>query len=230
MRRGLGVPARATYTGVIDGDRGLRHAPTAGEPRLDWRPHGRRVKARIDPPNTVRNADGEIVPTLRGARVVLRPLVAADRDALLDVLRDPSVVAIWDTRGPEHSADELLAGDTGWTVWAIEVDGEFAGSIQATEEPDVDYRHAGIDIFLSTRFQGRGLGTDALRTLARYLIEVRGHHRLTIDPAASNQRAIRTYERVGFRRVGIMRQYERGKDGTYHDGLLMDLLAGELRE
>jgi aminoglycoside 6'-N-acetyltransferase len=81
---------------------------------------------------------------------------------------------------------------------------------------------------MSSGFQGRGLGTDAVRTLARYLLEVRGHHRLTIDPAADNARAIRTYEKVGFRAVGVMRRYERGKDGTFHDGLLMDLLAGEL--
>jgi aminoglycoside 6'-N-acetyltransferase len=27
----------------------------------------------------------------------------------------------------------------------------------------------------------------------------------------------------------VMRLYERGSDGTFHDGLLMDLLAGELR-
>ena len=87
---------------------------------------------------------------------------------------------------------------------------------------------AGIDIFLSSRPQGRGIGTDAVRTLARYLIDVRGHHRLTIDPAASNTRAIRTYEKVGFKPVGVMRQYERGVNGTYHDGLLMDLLRGEL--
>ncbi|HXI44982.1 MAG TPA: GNAT family protein, partial [Candidatus Acidoferrales bacterium] len=69
----------------------------------------------------------------------------------------------------------------------------------------------------------------AIRTLARYLIEGRGHHRLTIDPSAANERAIKAYERVGFRRVGVMRSYERGPDGTWHDGLLMDLLADELR-
>jgi len=33
---------------------------------------------------------------------------------------------------------------------------------------------------------------------------------------------------VGFRPVGVMRRYERGADGTFHDGLLMDLLAEEL--
>jgi aminoglycoside 6'-N-acetyltransferase len=68
-----------------------------------------------------------------------------------------------------------------------------------------------------------------VRTLARYLLDVRGHHRLTIDPATSNIRAIRTYEKVGFKPVGVMRQYERGVRRTFHDGLLMDLLAGELR-
>ena len=185
--------------------------------------------AAVDTPDRIRNADGEVVPTLIGDRVRLRPLRPSDREALIQVLSDPTVVAVWDTRGPENSTDELLAGDAHWTVWAIEVDGDFAGSIQASENDDEDYRSAGIDIFMSSRFQGRGLGTDAVRTLARYLMDVRGHFRLTIDPAASNARAIRTYEKVGFKPVGVMRQYERGADGTYHDGLLMDLLAGELK-
>ncbi len=169
--------------------------------------------AAVDAPDVVRNADGEPVPTLEGEQVTLRPIRPDDREALLEVLRDPSVVAVWDTRGPETSVEELLAGDEAWTVWTIEVDGEFAGSIQASEETDPDYRSAGIDIFMHSRFQGRGAGTDALRTLARYLIEVRGHHRLTIDPAADNARAIHTYEKIGFKRVGVMRQYERGVGG-----------------
>lgn len=172
----------------------------------------------------------EVPPTLRGELVTLRPVRPDDRAALVEVLSDPSVVAVWDTRGPQRSADELIEGDEDWLVWAIEVDGRFAGSVQASEEvEDADYRHAGIDIFLSSGFQGRGIGPDAVRTVARYLIEVRGHHRLTIDPAADNARAIRTYEKVGFRPVGVMRQYERGQDGTFHDGLLMDMLASELR-
>jgi aminoglycoside 6'-N-acetyltransferase len=61
----------------------------------------------------------------------------------------------------------------------------------------------------------------------RYLIEDRGHHRVTIDPAVDNAAAIRSYEKAGFRPVGVMRKYERnvGGDG-WHDGLLMELIAG----
>jgi aminoglycoside 6'-N-acetyltransferase len=170
----------------------------------------------------------EAIPPLLGEQVRLRPLVPGDRDRLIEILSDPSVVEWWDTRGALVSAEELIADDE-VTAFAVEVDGEVAGSIQYAEEEDPDYRHAGIDIFLDSRFQGRGVGTDAVRTLARYLLEVRGHHRLTIDPSASNARAIHTYAKIGFRPVGVMRQYERGPDGTFHDGLLMDLLAGELR-
>jgi aminoglycoside 6'-N-acetyltransferase len=76
--------------------------------------------------------------------------------------------------------------------------------------------------------QGCGLGGEAIRTLAKYLFDERGHHRLIIDPAVTNERAIRAYERIGFRRVGVMREYERGAGGTWHDGLLLDMLKGEL--
>jgi aminoglycoside 6'-N-acetyltransferase len=114
--------------------------------------------------------------------------------------------------------------------FVIEVAGQIAGAIQFHEEDDPQYRHAGIDMFLGTAHHGRGLGGEAIRVLARYLIAERGHHRLTIDPAADNLPSIRAYERVGFRPVGIMRRYEKGLDGEWHDGLLMDLLADELRD
>jgi aminoglycoside 6'-N-acetyltransferase len=64
--------------------------------------------------------------------------------------------------------------------------------------------------------------------MARYLVEERGHHRLTIDPAVDNEIAIACYRRVGFRPVGIMRRYERTPDGDWRDGLLMELLVEQL--
>jgi aminoglycoside 6'-N-acetyltransferase len=86
-----------------------------------------------------------------------------------------------------------------------------------------------MDIFVDPARHGRGIGRDAVATLARYLVRERGHHRLVIDPAADNEPAIRCYAAVGFRPVGVMRQYERDPDGGgWHDGLLMDLLASDL--
>ena len=168
-------------------------------------------------PTSTMDATGSADLTLAGARVHLRRMRAADRDRLRDILGEPGVARWWGSPNADAAVDEWL-----------EVDGEVVGSIQYAEENEPEYRHAAIDLFLTARHQGRGLGPEAIRTLARYLFEVRGHHRLTIDPAASNDRAIRAYRRVGFQPVGVMRRYERGPDGTWHDGLLMDLLAEEL--
>ena len=54
------------------------------------------------------------------------------------------------------------------------------------------------------------------------------YHRITIDPALANERAIAAYKKVGFKPVGVMRRYELARDGEWRDALLMDLLADEL--
>jgi aminoglycoside 6'-N-acetyltransferase len=163
---------------------------------------------------------------LRGERVALRPLAADDLAAVYRALQEPEVARWWGAFDADRIRDELLETPE-TTAFAIEVDGGFAGVVTYSEELDPDYRHAGIDIFLAEAYQDRGYGSEAIRVLARHLFRERGHHRLTIDPALANERAIRAYERVGFRRVGVMRANERGADGTWHDGLLMDLLAPE---
>lgn len=164
---------------------------------------------------------------LTDERVTLRAVEPGDRQRLRSILAEPSVARWWGSKSPEEAVADLF--EPGLLSFAIEVDGAVVGSIQATEEEEPDYRHAGLDLFLDSAHQDQGFGSAAIRLLARHLLEERGHHRLTIDPAAANARAIRAYERVGFGPVGIMRRYERGPDGTWHDGLLMDLLAGELR-
>ncbi len=164
---------------------------------------------------------------LHGQRVRLRPLRSSDRDGLRAFLVEPGVFRWWVHENIDAAVDGLF-DDEESVRFAIEVEGELAGFIQFVEENEPDYRHAGIDLFVGTAWQARGIGPEAIRVVARHLFDERGHHRITIDPAAANDRAIRAYEKVGFRRVGIMRRYERDPDLTWHDGLLMDLLAGEL--
>jgi len=172
--------------------------------------------------------DGQVDrPTrLRGRDIVLRPLRAVDIERVAEIQAEPGVTRWW---GPPNREElrRLASGSDEEKALAIEREGELVGLIQYHEENEPDFRHAEIDIFLAERAQGHGLGPDAVRTLARYLIDERGHHRLTIDPAADNAAAIRAYEKVGFRAVGILREYWRSADGTWRDGLLMDLLARE---
>ena len=161
-----------------------------------------------------------VTPTLHGPRLRLRPLEPADLAALAAIRAEPGVRRWW---------GELRRGDLeppcDGDLLAIEVDGAVAGAISYEEVTDPHYRSAGIDVFLGAAWQGRGLGREAISLLVGHLIEDRGHHRLTIDPAASNERAIRCYEAVGFAPVGVMRRYERADDGSWRDGLLMELIS-----
>ncbi len=164
---------------------------------------------------------------LHGTAVTLRPVEPRDAERLAAILAEPEVARWWPRYDRDRVRDDLVAAaDT--VVYAIEFEGRVVGSIQYVEEPALDYRHASMDLFLDPEVHGQGLGTDAVKTLARHLIYDRGHHRLAIHPAADNEKAIKTFTRVGFRPVGVMRQYERGAGGEWQDCLLMDLLERDL--
>jgi aminoglycoside 6'-N-acetyltransferase len=170
------------------------------------------------------------LPTLRTERLLLRPLREADLDALERIVSTPDLARWWgDVSDREKLRRDLRCDDEDDSgAFALEVEGEIAGWLGVWEENEPGYRHGGLDIMLSASAQGRGIGPEALRAAIRWLIDERGHHRVTIDPARANERAIRAFESVGFRPVGVMRQYERDPAGGWRDGLLMDLLADEL--
>jgi RimJ/RimL family protein N-acetyltransferase len=155
--------------------------------------------------------------------IVLRAVADGDEPELRRIHKTPEVSRRWDLPEEEFPWDEPEA-----TRFTIVLDGAVAGLIQFSEELDPKYRHASIDLFLDPALHGRGVGTEAVRRVVSHLTEDRGHHRITIDPAADNLAAIRAFEKVGFRRVGVMRSYERDADGGgWHDGLLMELVASE---
>ena len=165
---------------------------------------------------------------LHGHELTLRTPRADDAARLLEILLEPAVAAWWGTFDLERVTTELIHERHGEEGFVIERGGTVIGYIQVAEENEPDFRSAGIDLFLATDAQGRGLGPEAIRVLASHLIDERGHHRLTIDPAADNARAIAAYTKLGFRPVGRMRAYQRLPDGRWVDALLMDLLADEL--
>ena len=165
--------------------------------------------------------------SIPGARVVLRPLAAADIPRLTQIVNEPGVREWWWGYDEGRMLADTLEAES-VTPFAIELEGELIGLIMYEEELDPRYKFATIDVTVDAAHVNQGLGTDALRTLARYLIEERGHHHIMIDPAAANARAIAAYRKVGFKPVGVMRCYELGPEGEWRDALLMDLLAEEL--
>jgi len=165
---------------------------------------------------------------IQGDQVTLRPVTADDVEPLTALFAEPEVATWWPGENGVRLQALLTGGEAEGVGLVIEVDGTLIGFVQYFEETDPNYRYASIDIVLHPDWCNRGLGTDAVRTLCRHLFEHEGHHRITIDPAVINARAIASYRKIGFKDVGVMRRYELANDGTWRDSLLMDLLSEEL--
>ncbi len=159
---------------------------------------------------------------LRGRDVLLRPLLEEHAETLRAIRRQPEVADWWGSLEDDFPlSDEPTANR-----FTILAGGKPVGMVQVTEENEPDYRNAEVDIFLTRDVHGHGLGTDALETLARHLIEDRGHHRLVLGANVHNARAIRCYEKAGFRRVGVTRLSGRDfRTGEYADELFMELVV-----
>jgi aminoglycoside 6'-N-acetyltransferase len=168
------------------------------------------------------------VTSLRGDRVLLRLALPADLPALEAIRREPSVERWWGLLQPGELAGDLDGSDPDTVVYAIEFEGAVIGAIQWWQQREPAFRHAGMDIYLTSHTQNQGLGTEVVRLLATHLVREHDFHRLVIDPAAANERAVRAYAKVGFKPAGVLRKSWRAPDGTWEDQLLMDLLADEL--
>jgi RimJ/RimL family protein N-acetyltransferase len=76
-------------------------------------------------------------------------------------------------------------------------------------------------------YWGQGCGTDAIRTLLRLGFEEMNLHRIFLRVDVDNARAIRCYEKVGFRREGTSRDAV-FRDGRYYDQYVMSILESEV--
>ena len=153
---------------------------------------------------------------LHGERAVVRPATPDDVDMLVRWHADPEVAPYWD--GKLYSHEQMLARLARPHVHAyiVELDGEPVGYLQAWfgETDGV----GGLDMLLIAAARGSGVGPDAARTLARYLLGQGGRQRVTVDPYLWNARAVRGWQKAGFRPVE-----EREPDHEHlHRWLLME--------
>jgi aminoglycoside 6'-N-acetyltransferase len=140
---------------------------------------------------------------VRGRLTTLRRAGGGDVDRLVAWHADPDVSRYWDgeTFTREEMGERLERTDV--EAWIVEEEGEPVGYLQVHAE--------GLDMFLVTSARGCGLGPDAARAMARHLIEERGRTRVTVDPYAWNEGAIRGWQRAGFAKVS---RHEAGGEYT----------------
>ncbi|WP_346938805.1 GNAT family N-acetyltransferase [uncultured Clostridium sp.] len=153
-------------------------------------------------------------------------------------LSDPEVLFYYEGRDNAFNIDRIkekysprILSEESVTPCIIELNQKPIGYVQyyyendkkdlGVENYDTPY---GIDVFIGeTEYQNQGIGTKAIKLLTKYLFEVKSVDVILIDPQTWNSRAIKCYERCGFKAIKILEKRE-FHEGQYRDNLIMHLV------
>lgn len=141
----------------------------------------------------------------------IRPMTAGDLDEIMHI--EQTIYPFpWSRR---NFTDSLKAGYDAWRFFGA--NGTALGYSVLMWAPDVVHL---LNLSIVQTQQGRGLGERCLRWLAEN-IRGRGATALILEVRPSNPRAIRLYERVGMKQIGLRTGYYPYFDGQREDAIVM---------
>ena len=165
--------------------------------------------------------------------VELTPLRPEDSPFLFEWINNSALVTLSapfrEISRAEHDAwFEQVRQREDVRIFGIREEDRLVGSCQLHSIHPV-HRSAELQIRIGAEdAQGRGVGREALRQLLRYGFEDLELHRIYLHVFVTNDRAIRLYERAGFRREGVLREAAL-IEGAWVDLVLMAVLRHDLR-
>jgi RimJ/RimL family protein N-acetyltransferase len=172
---------------------------------------------------------------LEGKQVYLRPIELADTDWYFASLYDAETRKLTGTQ--KHYSREQIAryiegksqdSSSVLLLIALRDDDTLIGDI-AIQNIDPINRNANIRIAINNSdHQGKGYGTEALQLMLDYGFGILNLHRIELNVFSYNERAIRVYEKVGFKREGVQRE-ALFYDHKYYDSIIMSILEDEYR-
>jgi RimJ/RimL family protein N-acetyltransferase len=174
------------------------------------------------------------LPVLKGTRVTLRRPREDDFNARLQLGTDAEIIRMYggsrDDVHPmtedaaRHWVKQLLDQD----AWVIETD-TLIGQVRL-DRVDLRDMRASLAIGIEDKTHlGIGLGTEAIRLVLDYAFNVLNLHRISVRVINYNSRAIRAYQKCGFKIEGKEREAAL-VDGVWHDDVMMAILDREYME
>ena len=171
---------------------------------------------------------------MTSSQVYLRPLTGEDAAAFVPWVNDAEVTrtlavgaAVMDRQAERAWIEKMNASgsDVLFGIVVQETD-RLIGSI-GLNQIDFRYRSASLGMMIGEKSMwGKGYGTEATRLVVRYAFEELHLNRVQLHVYEYNLRGLRVYEKVGFRREGVLRQ-EHVYDGRFWDTVVMALLREE---
>ena len=171
---------------------------------------------------------------LKGLKTWIRPIEEDDIDLIYRWYNDQEV-NLWSSgawplntlQSKDQIAEKFLDGSPDTYRYAILDENELLIGTTGFKELNIPGRSATLYVVIGNKaYWGKGYGSDALITFVRFLFTQWNFHRISLDTWDENIRAIKAYEKVGFKIEGRQRE-ARFVLGNYHDSILMGLLREE---
>jgi len=171
---------------------------------------------------------------LKGLKTWIRPIEEDDIDLIYQWYNDQEV-NLWSSgawplntlQSKDQIAEKFLDGSPDTYRYAILDENELLIGTTGFKELNIPGRSATLYVVIGNKaYWGKGYGSDALITFVRFLFTQWNFHRISLDTWDENIRAIKAYEKVGFKIEGRQRE-ARFVLGNYHDSILMGLLREE---
>ena len=174
-------------------------------------------------------------PTLRSARLLLRPFTEADTDAIFAVFSNPRVMRYWDSPPWKERAQaerfiensQRMEQEAEGARLAIErsADGVLLGQC-CLFKWNPTFRSAGIGYCLDDTAWGQGFATEAVGATLRWAFDTLDLNRVQAELDTRNPASARVLEKLGFVREGTLRQ-DCIVDGEVSDSWVYGLLRAQ---
>ncbi|QBP40188.1 GNAT family N-acetyltransferase [Paenisporosarcina antarctica] len=179
----------------------------------------------------------EAIKFLEGKRVYLRPIENEDLDLFY-------AKALWDKEVRRLTGTQVVFSRLGVQKWFENISEDSSRvdliiCLQENDQPigdiallDIDHKNRNsvvrVSIF-NREFWGKGYGTEAMSLLLKFGFEILNLHRIGLNVFSYNTRGKKSYEKLGFKQEGIVRD-ELFYNGQYYDSILMGVLKDEFNQ
>jgi ribosomal-protein-serine acetyltransferase len=168
-----------------------------------------------------------IVPVSVDHAPMLAALVAQDREHLNAYLPMVATLSSAEAAAAHLSAAVACASAGVAFEWHLFAGDTLRGAVRL-KDVDHENRKASIGYFVDSRFAGKGIATSAVRTVLAWCFGPLDLNRIELRCASCNAPSIRTAERLGFVREGLLRQDE-FLNGVFVDHYAYGLLKADFK-
>lgn len=153
--------------------------------------------------------------------------VALSNTKIQDNLRDGLPYPYTEQDGIDYISAMLSADENDTFAFAITAEGKVIGSIGVFRQGNIHRQTAEIGYYIAEEYWGKGIMTEAIKQVCKYVFDKSDIIRIYAEPFAYNMASCRVLEKAGFQYEGTLRK-NAVKNDKIIDMKMYSLLRNEI--